>query len=54
MGGDDVSASVELSGPTDPVRLGAQHEVDLVRRVLSVVLVVYNRLPIQLAGLTVR
>ncbi len=54
MGGADSSASVELTGAADPLRLSARHELDLVARTLHVSFVLYNRLPGEVAGATVR
>lgn len=54
VGGADSSASVELTGPADPLRLSARHELDLVARTLHVSFVLYNRLPGEVAGATVR
>jgi hypothetical protein len=45
---------VELTGPADPLRLTARHELNLVTRTLSVSFVLYNRLPGKVAGAFVR
>lgn len=54
MGGEDLSASTELSGTADPLRLTARHEIDLPGRVLALSFVLYNRLPTEVSGITIR
>jgi len=54
VGGEDLSGSTELSGAADPLRLTARHEIDLPGRVLSLSFVVYNRLPSEVSGVTIR
>ena len=54
MGGEDLSASTELSGAADPLRLTARHEIDLPGRVLALSFVLYNRLPTEVSGVTIR
>lgn len=54
VGGPDSSAAVELTGAADPLRLTARHELDLVTRTLLLSFTLYNRLPGEVAGATVR
>ena len=54
VGGPDSSATLELTGPADPLRLTARHDLDLVTRTLAVSFLLYNRLPGEVAGAFVR
>ena len=52
--GADSAASVELTGSSDPLRITARHALTLQQRTLTVMLDVYNRLPVDVRNAFIR